>query len=55
MLAEANALRLLAAGLDGVAARADATRSALRAPADGVGDLARRRDELLAARAAAAP
>ena len=52
MLAEANALRLLAAGLDGVAARADATRSALRAPADGVGDLARRRDELLAARAA---
>ena len=51
MLAEANALRLLAAGLDGVAARADATRSALRAPADGVGDLARRRDELLAARA----
>ncbi len=52
MLAEANALRLLAAGLDGVAARADATRSALRAPADGAGDLARRRDELLAARAA---
>jgi hypothetical protein len=52
MLAEANALRLLAAGLDGVAARADATRSALRGPADGVGDLARRRDELLAARAA---
>ncbi|WP_328304270.1 dynamin [Actinomycetospora sp. NBC_00405] len=52
MLAEANALRLLAAGLDGVAARAEATRSALRAPADGVGDLARRRDELLAARAA---
>jgi hypothetical protein len=52
MLAEANALRLLAAGLDGVAARADATRSALRAPADGVGDLARRRDGLLAARAA---
>ncbi|MDD7919914.1 dynamin [Actinomycetospora callitridis] len=52
MLAEANALRLLAAGLDGVASRADATRSALRAPADGVGDLARRRDELLAARAA---
>lgn len=52
MLAEANALRLLAAALDGVAARADATRSALRAPADGVGDLARRRDELLAARAA---
>ena len=52
MLAEANALRLLAAGLDGVAARADATRSALRAPTDGVGDLARRRDELLAARAA---
>lgn len=52
MLAEANALRLLAVGLDGVAARAEATRSALRAPADGVGDLARRRDELLAARAA---
>ena len=52
MLAEANALRLLAAGLDGVAARADATRSALRAPTDGAGDLARRRDELLAARAA---
>ena len=52
MLAEANALRLLAAGLDGVAPRAEATRTALRAPADGAGDLARRRDELLAARAA---
>ncbi|PVZ11108.1 hypothetical protein [Actinomycetospora cinnamomea] len=50
MLAEANALRMLAAGLDGVAARADATRAALRAPA--TGDLARRRDELLAARSA---
>ncbi|MDF2976429.1 MAG: GTP-binding protein [Actinomycetospora sp.] len=50
MLAEANALRLLAAGLDGVATRAEATRAALRAPA--TGDLARRRDELLAARAA---
>ncbi|MDD7940752.1 hypothetical protein PHK61_20210 [Actinomycetospora lutea] len=50
MLAEANALRLLAGALDGVAARAEATRTALRAPAGG--DLARRRDELLAARAA---
>ncbi len=52
MLAEANALRLLAAGLDGVATRATATRTALRTPRDGTGDLARRRDELLAARAA---
>jgi hypothetical protein len=52
MLAEANALRLLAAGLDGVATRATATRTALRTPSDGSGDLARRRDELLAARAA---
>ncbi|WP_433784303.1 hypothetical protein ACQPX6_29280 [Actinomycetospora sp. CA-101289] len=52
MLAEANALRLLAAGLDGVATRAAATRTALRSPRDGTGDLARRRDELLAARAA---
>ncbi|MEJ2862727.1 hypothetical protein [Actinomycetospora flava] len=50
MLAEANALRLLAGALDGVAARAEATRAALRAPAGG--DLARRRDELLAARSA---
>ncbi|MHC1558001.1 hypothetical protein ACR9E3_03550 [Actinomycetospora sp. C-140] len=50
MLAEANALRLLAAELEGVAARAAATRAALRAPGDG--DLARRRDELHAARAA---
>ncbi|MFC5137102.1 hypothetical protein ACFPK1_02570 [Actinomycetospora rhizophila] len=50
MLAEANALRLLAGALDGVAARAEATRTALRTPAGG--DLARRRDELLAARSA---
>ncbi|GAA4884445.1 hypothetical protein [Actinomycetospora straminea] len=52
MLAEANALRLLAAALDAALARAEAARTALRTPADGPGDLARRRDELLAARAA---
>jgi hypothetical protein len=51
MLAEANALRALAAELDGVAHRAEATRAALRTPGDAPA-LTRRRDDLLAARAA---
>lgn len=52
MLAEANALRALAAELDGVAHRAEATRAALSEPRDVPGAPTRRRDELLAARAA---
>ncbi len=54
MLAEANALRALAAELDGVARRAEATRAALHPPDDApaAAALTRRRDDLLTARAA---